>query len=78
MNQEVIDQYGFFFVNQQGERFSEQSIRRMLQKYSGQAGVSVHITPHMFRHSVATYLLEEGGDIMYIQKILGHSSIKTT
>lgn len=78
MNQEVIEQCGFFFVNQQGKRFSEQSIRRMLRKYSCQAGVSVHITPHMFRHSVATYLLEEGVDIMYIQKLLGHSSIKTT
>lgn len=78
INQEVIDKCGFFFVNQHGKRFSEQSIRRMLRKYSCQAGVSVHITPHMFRHSVATYLLEEGVDIMYIQKILGHSSIKTT
>ena len=78
MNQEVIEQCGFFFVNQQGKRFSEQSIRRMIRKYSCQAGVSVHITPHMFRHSVATYLLEEGVDIMYIQKLLGHSSIKTT
>ena len=78
MNQEEIEQCGFFFVNQQGKRFSEQSIRRMLRKYSCQAGVSVHITPHMFRHSVATYLLEEGVDIMYIQKLLGHSSIKTT
>lgn len=78
MNQEEIEQCGFFFVNQQGKRFSEQSIRRMIRKYSCQAGVSVHITPHMFRHSVATYLLEEGVDIMYIQKLLGHSSIKTT
>lgn len=78
MNQAEIEQCGFFFVNQQGKRFSEQSIRRMIRKYSCQAGVSVHITPHMFRHSVATYLLEEGVDIMYIQKILGHSSIKTT
>ena len=78
MNQEVIEECGFFFVNQQGKRFSEQSIRRMLRKYSCQAGISVHITPHMFRHSVATYLLEEGVDIMYIQKLLGHSSIKTT
>ena len=77
-NQQEIDKCGFFFVNRQGKRFSEQSIRRMLCKYSRQAGISIHITPHMFRHSVATYLLEEGVDIMYIQKILGHSSIKTT
>lgn len=78
MNQWEIEKDGFFFVNRHGKRFSEQSIRRMLRKYSHQAGISLHITPHMFRHSVATYLLEEGVDIMYIQKILGHSSIKTT
>lgn len=78
LNQQDIDQCGFFFVNRQGKRFSEQSIRGMIRKYSCQAGVTIHITPHMFRHSVATYLLEEGVDIMYIQRILGHSSIKTT
>ncbi len=78
LNQQEIDKSGFLFINRQGRRFSEQSIRRMIQKYSCQAGISIHITPHMFRHSVATYLLEEGVDIMYIQRILGHSSIKTT
>ena len=78
LNQQKIDKSGFFFVNRHGKRFSEQSIRRMIRKYSCQAGISIHITPHMVRHSVATYLLEEGVDIMYIQKILGHSSIKTT
>ena len=78
LNRQKIDKSGFFFVNRHGKRFSEQSIRRMIRKYSYQAGISIHITPHMFRHSVATYLLEEGVDIMYIQKILGHSSIKTT
>ena len=78
LNQQKINKSGFFFVNRHGKRFSEQSIRRMIRKYSCQAGISIHITPHMFRHSVATYLLEEGVDIMYIQKILGHSSIKTT
>lgn len=78
MNQKKIDEGEFFFINRCGKRFSEQSIRRMIRKYSHQAGISIHITPHMFRHSVATYLLEEGVDIMYIQKILGHSSIKTT
>ncbi len=78
MNQKEIDEGEFFFINRCGKRFSEQSIRRMIRKYSHQAGISIHITPHMFRHSVATYLLEEGVDIMYIQKILGHSSIKTT
>lgn len=77
-NRERIEQCGYFFANGRGHRFTEQSVRRMLRKYTKQAGIAIHITPHMFRHSVATYLLEEGVDIMYIQRILGHGSIKTT
>lgn len=76
--QAQIEKCGLFFVNQRGVRFAEQSVRNMLRKYVRLAGIGTHITPHMFRHSVATYLLEEGVDIAYIQKILGHSSIKTT
>lgn len=77
-NRKQIDECGYFFINCRGKRFAEQSIRSMIKKYTLLAGISLHITPHMFRHSVATYLLEEGVDIIYIQKILGHSSIKTT
>lgn len=50
----------------------------MIRKFSGKAGIPFHITPHMFRHSFATLLLEEDVDIRYIQKMLGHSSIQTT
>lgn len=77
-NENVIKKSGFFFTNQRGKRFSEQSIRIMLKKYTKQAGIERNITPHMFRHSFATYLIEAGVDISYIQQILGHSSIKTT
>ena len=77
-NAEVIKQSGFFFVNNRGCRYTEQSIRLMLKKYTKLAGIERNITPHMFRHSFATYLIEEGVDISCVQQILGHSSIKTT
>ena len=69
---------GWLFVNRLGNRLSEQSVRVMINKYVDLAGISMHITPHMFRHSFATLLLEADVDIRYIQKMLGHSSITTT
>lgn len=67
-----------FFVNRLGKQLSEQSIRYVVKNLSTLATLNKHITPHVFRHSVATLLLEEGVDIKYIQVILGHSSIMTT
>lgn len=69
---------GYFFLNRRKSKLSEQSIRIMISKYSGKAGIEKHITPHTFRHSFATLLLEQDVDIKYIQQFLGHSSINTT
>ncbi|MCQ4637537.1 tyrosine-type recombinase/integrase [Anaerovorax odorimutans] len=77
-NEQEIKRSEYFFVNRRGLRLTEQSIRGMIKKYSKEAAIETHITPHMFRHSFATYLIEEGVDISYVQDILGHSSIKTT
>ncbi len=74
---EILD-LGYFFVNKLGRRMTEQSVRNMINFYCKQCGVDMHITPHMFRHSFATLLLEEDVDIRYIQRMLGHSSITTT
>lgn len=69
---------GYFFVNRLKHKLSDQSVRYMIIHYAQLAGIEQHITPHMFRHSFATLLLEQDVDIRYIQKILGHSSISTT
>ncbi|MBD5393793.1 MAG: tyrosine-type recombinase/integrase [Lachnospiraceae bacterium] len=76
--EEEIQGCNYFFVNQNGRKMSEQSVRRMINKYTSLAAIDLHITPHMFRHTFATSLLEADVDIRYIQEILGHSSITVT
>jgi integrase/recombinase XerD len=66
------------FLNRNGKRITEQSVRTVVTKYGRMAGIEAHLTPHMFRHTFATLLLEEDVDIRYIQRLLGHSSIVTT
>ena len=73
-----IQACGWFFTNRLHKKLSEQSVREIINKYASLAGIGIHITPHMFRHSFATYLLEADVDIRYIQEMLGHSSIKIT
>ncbi|MFR6563281.1 MAG: tyrosine-type recombinase/integrase [Eubacterium ventriosum] len=57
---------------------SDQTVRRIINKYTSLASISQHITPHMFRHTFATSLLDADVDIRYIQEMLGHSSINIT
>lgn len=67
-----------FLVNSRGGPASPQFIRRLIRRLGEDAALTRRVTPHMFRHSVATYLLEEGVDIRYVQRLLGHRSIGTT
>ncbi len=76
--QKYIEINNFFFTNKTGDPLSDQSVRRMIKKYSSLAAIDLHITPHMFRHTFATSLLEADVDIRYIQEMLGHSSINIT
>jgi len=74
----LVEESEFFFINRLNTKLSDQSIRFLIKSLCNQAHISTHITPHMFRHSFATLLLEENVDIRYIQGMLGHGSIKTT
>ena len=67
-----------FLVNSRGAAASPQMIRRLIRLHGERSDVRDRVTPHMFRHSVATYLLEKGVDIRYVQRLLGHRSISTT
>ena len=62
-----IESSGHFFASQKGRKLSDQSVRRMINKYAVLASIDLHITPHMFRHTFATSLLEADVDIRYIQ-----------
>ena len=73
-----ISKCGYFFVNPNATQLSDQSIRRMIKKYCSLASINLRLTPHMFRHTFATSLLEADVDIRYIQEMLGHSSITVT
>lgn len=66
------------FLNNQGKRITDRSVRTILNKYMQAAGLSQHISPHALRHSFATHLLEGGADLRAVQEYLGHSSLSTT
>ena len=65
-----------FFTTQNGAALSDQAVRRMIKKYTSLASIDQHITPHMFRHTFATSLLEADVDIRYIHEIPSISKCK--
>jgi len=66
------------FLNSRGRGFSRMGIWKLVQKYAAEAGIKQEISPHTFRHSFATHLLEGGADIRTVQEMLGHANIVTT
>lgn len=69
---------GYLFEGINGKKYSDRSVNQFLKKYANLAGITRNIHAHLLRHGFATSSLEMGTDIRYIQKLLGHSSIKTT
>jgi tyrosine recombinase XerC len=68
----------FIFVNKNGTRLGGRSVRNIINKYILEQAMAQHVTPHMFRHSFATHLLNHGADLRSVQELLGHVNLSTT
>lgn len=68
----------FVFLNKRGKSLSRVMIFYIIRDLAGKAGITKHMSPHTFRHSFATHLVEGGADLRAVQEMLGHESITTT
>lgn len=66
------------FLNKNHGRLSARSMARILEKISRECGLPVPVSPHAFRHSFATHMLDSGADLRVVQELLGHESLSTT
>ena len=66
------------FVGRRGKRLSREAVWHLVKRWTEVSGVTERVTPHTFRHSFATHLLEGGADLRVVQALLGHASISTT
>jgi integrase/recombinase XerD len=66
------------FLNQRGSGFSRMGVWKIIRQYTSLAHIKKHVSPHTFRHSFATHLIEGGADLRAVQEMLGHTDVSTT
>jgi integrase/recombinase XerD len=72
------DQEDFLFLNRRGAKLTRVMVFTIIKRLAEKTGLKKHISPHTFRHSFATHLIEGGADLRAVQEMLGHESITTT
>ena len=68
----------YLFLNRRGHHLTREMVFMLVKKWAKEAGITKTISPHTFRHSFATHLIEGGADLRAVQQMLGHESITTT
>ena len=74
----IRQEHGVLFVNQRGQPLTSRGVQYLMQRQCERCSLSIRVHPHMFRHSFATHLLDNGADIRVVQELLGHATLSTT
>lgn len=72
------NEHGYLLVNYRGEPLSDRSVRRVIDKYVETYALHLRVSPHTFRHTFATHMLNGGADLRTVQELLGHVNVSTT
>lgn len=78
MEDEKLRESSYLFINNTGYRLQQRSVHRVLANIAKELSIPKKVSPHVFRHSFATKLLEKGADLRVVQELLGHANISNT